>query len=367
MGRKRNQEEESKIPIWVPKRPKMGRDDPMTPLNALMQYSSKFKLGQIKYQILHEPSKTDNKWIMRTVVGEDEMGFGEGPTKDAAMEKGALVTLHLFDPTGKSVCGNIVHHDVIELNKLQNLIENVKPEEISRAKGEVAAAATDTAVAPPPTLIPLHPPQTPYGAYGMPPPGYPPMMPSAPYGYPMMSPYGGHPHHQPPPYGHPHHHQPLPPHMMMMQQQQQSFPPMMPPPPYGYQPQSLSQPPGWMGGPPPLTGLAPTPLPPRGPVPPRTQLPVPSPSSINNSITAAAAAAAPANTTPITTAPAALVASPPTLPSPSLSSASHSVKKTQDGLLPGDNLIFSGGGDGFEDLSMEELRAMKHSPQKATH
>lgn len=242
MGRKRAQDVESSIPIWIPKKPKTGRDDPMTPLNALMQYSSKFKLGQIKYQIIKQPPNPENnKWTMRALIGEDEMGFGEGDTREAAMQKGALVTLHLFDPTGKSVCSNIIHYDSSQLDKLEKMIESVKPEDISRAKGTLPPAYT----APPPTLIPLHqfsgPPGPP--GYGMmQPPPYPGMMP------PYMSPYGM----MPPPHGPPGYGMHPPPYPGMM------------PPPYGFQP-GMPQP-GW--APPPSQGVPPHGAPLTAPSPP---------------------------------------------------------------------------------------------------
>ena len=158
-------------------------DEPLSHLNALMQYISKMKLGQTAFKILQEPGQGqngNNKWFVRAVIGDcDEMGFGEGETREAAMEKAAIVTLHLFDPIGKSLAANINHPDPGQLSKLARDIESVKPEDIimARNQGPINPGILPAGLQAPPVA----PPQPGYG-----------MMPAPPYGAPngMVNPYG---------------------------------------------------------------------------------------------------------------------------------------------------------------------------------
>mmetsp|Transcript_52815 Transcript_52815/g.120384 ORF Transcript_52815/g.120384 Transcript_52815/m.120384 type:complete len:253 (-) Transcript_52815:111-869(-) len=195
MGRKKHGRADD-TQMWIPKKPKIGGDVPLSHLAALMQYTWRMKLGQTGFKMLEQPPPqgTSTKWVVRAVIGEDEMGYGEGPTRDAAMNKAALVCLHLFDPVGKSLAANLGHPDPAAVAKLAKEIEEVKPEDIAAARGGSYAIASNPSIMPPghaglpPQLGgpmggappgPMAPP--PMGMYGYAPPPMP-------YGYPGMPP-----------------------------------------------------------------------------------------------------------------------------------------------------------------------------------
>lgn len=330
MGKKKRQQQSEEIPMWIPKKPKVSRDEPLSHLSALMQYVYKFKLGQVAFQLLEQPPASQ-QWAVRAVIGEDKMGFGEGSTRDDAMNKASLVTLHLFDPLGKSLSANVTHPDEKELTKLASAIENVKPEEVMRARGHDLSSmhgGMNPSILPPGSVPrPPHPgagaPPPPPGAYAM--PQQPGIMPRPPFPG-MIPPPGPYP---PPPgmggYAPPQGYGMMPPHS--------NYPPQpgyggMPPPPRGYVPPGAYPPPPGMGGLPPppqptsVTGYG---MPPRGlpPPPAPAHLPPPPP--------------------PTTTVPAQPMAP-----------IAQAVAAAAPPGPPTTDLVFTG----QDDLSMEERRAM---------
>ena len=255
----------------------------------------KFKLGQTAFKMLEQPPASQ-KWVLRAVIGEDEMGYGEGSTREEAMDKASIVTLHLFDPVGKSLAANIVHPDAGQIAKLARDIEAVKPEDIAAARGQ----------------MPMNPAILPPGAMpGMPMPGMP--MPGMPYGYPPPM-YGA-------PYGAPPMYAPY------------GLPPGGMPPPYGA---PAPGPFGAPGPPPPRPppGLPPPAVPSRLPAPPGAAAGLPPPPG------AAAGLPQPPGAPPQTPAAAPAVA-------PGAAAAAPAAESVAV-------LVFAG----EEDMSMEELRAM---------
>eukprot|EP00617_Octactis_speculum_P006215 CAMPEP_0185773968 /NCGR_PEP_ID=MMETSP1174-20130828/76125_1 /TAXON_ID=35687 /ORGANISM="Dictyocha speculum, Strain CCMP1381" /LENGTH=278 /DNA_ID=CAMNT_0028460919 /DNA_START=26 /DNA_END=858 /DNA_ORIENTATION=- len=183
MGKKKRGGLPQEIPLWIPKRPKVVANGPLTHLNALMQYINKFKLGQCAFKQVKKGTGMQpplNTWVMRAVIGEgDEMGQGTGESREDAIEKAALVTLHLFDPNGKSLAANISHPDPGQLTKLARDIENVKPEDVAASKQPIVKALMLSHLppgsAPPAVMIPQAPGMPPLlHAPGAPPRGTPP-------------------------------------------------------------------------------------------------------------------------------------------------------------------------------------------------
>ena len=103
-------------------KPKVSYHEPLSHLNALLQYASNFKLGQIKFTILQDGTHT-GQWRLQAVIGEDAMSEGEGDTRDKAIEVASIMTLALFDPNGKSLAANISHPDSSQLTKLARDVE----------------------------------------------------------------------------------------------------------------------------------------------------------------------------------------------------------------------------------------------------
>mmetsp|Transcript_32256 Transcript_32256/g.64281 ORF Transcript_32256/g.64281 Transcript_32256/m.64281 type:complete len:363 (+) Transcript_32256:399-1487(+) len=169
-----------------------------------MQYLGKMKLGQPSFRILQQPTAQSHttKWVVRAQLGDDQMGYGEGESKDEAMDKAALVTLHLFDPVGKSLAANILHPDPAQLVQLAKDIENVKPEDIAAARGGggggyggamnpsiMPPGSVGMGRGPPPPQMQGFAPHPFAGGYGAPPPP----MPYGAYGAPPPMPYGAYP------------------------------------------------------------------------------------------------------------------------------------------------------------------------------
>ena len=124
MGKKKRQHanEIHEIPIFHAKKAKiLMQDADLTALAALHKYCAKFKLGQVGYR-----QKRAEPYVITCVMDGQELGTAQHADKDTAMEKASLLTLHLLDPEGKSVCANLNHPDENELKRLAQHIANAK-------------------------------------------------------------------------------------------------------------------------------------------------------------------------------------------------------------------------------------------------
>ena len=210
MGKKKRQHanEIHEIPIFHAKKAKiLMQDADLTALAALHKYCAKFKLGQVGYR-----QKRAEPYVITCVMDGQELGTAQHADKDTAMEKASLLTLHLLDPEGKSVCANLNHPDENELKRLAQHIANAKVDQakhipLEYQTGAMAAAGPGAmpggAMPPmgfggmmPPGMMPpmgaMRPPMMPPGMPSMPMPGMPPMPPGMPPGMrgapPMMMP-----------------------------------------------------------------------------------------------------------------------------------------------------------------------------------
>ena len=125
MGRKRggaSNNSDKQAAVWIPKRPKVTHNEPLSHLSAIMQYTGKFKMGEVKFTILADGTST-GAWKVQTVINEEPMCEGEGDSRDKAIEEASISTLALLDPSGKSLDANVHHPDPSQLTKLQRAVE----------------------------------------------------------------------------------------------------------------------------------------------------------------------------------------------------------------------------------------------------
>jgi hypothetical protein len=126
-------DDDDEADLWTPKKPKLrhqlkqdGMNVPsLTHLNALQQYVGKFKLGDAKFRVLEQPTATSipgrsygKQWRVQVVVGLDSWAFGEGLSRDAAVERASILTLNLFDPNATSIVAAVYHPNPRELQRL---------------------------------------------------------------------------------------------------------------------------------------------------------------------------------------------------------------------------------------------------------
>mmetsp|Transcript_22746 Transcript_22746/g.29448 ORF Transcript_22746/g.29448 Transcript_22746/m.29448 type:complete len:307 (+) Transcript_22746:32-952(+) len=127
MGRKKKRlnNGEPELPLVPIKKIRRNAETPLSAVLALQIYAGIFKLGQPSYR-----EKSTSPYTITIVMNGSELGTGQHGAKDAAIEKAALITLHLLDPEAKSIAANVQHHDEAELKALTLQIINARQDEI---------------------------------------------------------------------------------------------------------------------------------------------------------------------------------------------------------------------------------------------
>jgi len=152
---------EPEIPVFFIKKQKLNQETRLTALVALHRYCGRFKLGPPGFR-----EKSTSPYTMTTVMNGAELGTAQHGDREAAIEKAALITLHLLDPEGKSIVANISHPNEAELKALCQHIINAKQDEIKALVPPKISALHNVGVGFPPQPVPP-------GGVGVP-PGYPP-------------------------------------------------------------------------------------------------------------------------------------------------------------------------------------------------
>jgi len=188
MGKKRKSKNANRgppeIPVFYVKRQKLHMETSLTALVALHKYCGKFKLGPPGFR-----EKSRSPYTITAVMNGAELGTGQHGDREQALEKAALVTLHLLDPEGKSIVANIAHHNEGELKALCQHIINAKQDDI---KGSSLGGVGLANIHKPPLLGPLFPPVNNPFAFAQPGNYFPPPLPPPPPQVPKLGfPYGG--------------------------------------------------------------------------------------------------------------------------------------------------------------------------------